>query len=168
LYLDTFSAFAPAYREKYLTFKNTIQKMTIYVGNLSHKASEQELTELFAQYGEVKSAKIIQDNYTGQSRGFAFVEMDDAAAQEAMSALNETEFMTRTIIVNEAKPKTSGGGGGRSGGGGYGGGGRSGGGYGGGGGRSGGGGYGGGGDRGGRDRGGYGGGGDRGGYNRSY
>jgi RNA recognition motif-containing protein len=153
--------------------------MTIYVGNLSHKASEQDVTELFAQYGEVKSAKIIQDNYTGQSRGFAFVEMDDAAAQEAMSALNETEFMTRTIIVNEAKPKTSGGGGGdrggRSGGGGYGGGGggrSGGGGYGGGGGgggrSGGGGGYGGGGGRSGggdRDRGGYGGGGG-GGYNR--
>src|SRR6478672_5209564 len=102
--------------------------MTIYVGNLAHKATDQDLTELFAQYGEVKSAKIINDNFTGQSRGFAFVDMDDEAAQAAMSALNETEFMGRNIFVNEAKPKTSGGGGGgRSGGGG---------GYGGGGGRS--------------------------------
>ena len=131
--------------------------MNMYVGNLAHKASEQELTELFAQYGEVKSAKIINDKFTGQSRGFAFVEMDDDAAQAAMAALNETEFLGRNIFVNEARPKTEGGGGGGRSGGGYGGGGRSGGGYGGGGGRD-------------RDRGGYGdrSGRDRGGYNRGY
>ena len=79
--------------------------MTIYVGNLSHKASDDDLVNLFSQFGAVKSAKIIMDKFTGRSRGFAFVEMEeDSASEAAISALHEQEFMTRTLTVNEAKP----------------------------------------------------------------
>lgn len=104
--------------------------MNIYVGNLSHQATEDELRELFAQFGEVTSAKIIKDNFSGQSRGFAFVEMaEKSAAIEAINALHESQFKNRALTVNEAKPKTNSfggggnrGGGERRGGGGYGGG----------------------------------------------
>ncbi|HZF99696.1 MAG TPA: RNA-binding protein [Chitinophagales bacterium] len=135
--------------------------MNIYVANIPYKATDDELRNLFAQYGEVASAKIIMDKMTQRSRGFGFVEMnDDEAARSAMDALNNYDFMGKKLLVNEARPKpdypAGGGGGGsyggsgggsRGGGGGYGGGGgrSSGGGYGGGGGsRGGGGGYGGG------------------------
>ncbi len=92
--------------------------MTIYIGNLSHQATEDDLMSLFSQHGEVTSAKIIKDNFSGRPRGFAFVEMaDDEAAKAAIEALNDTEFMTRTMVVNEARPKTEGGGGGGGGGG---------------------------------------------------
>jgi RNA recognition motif-containing protein len=130
--------------------------MTIYVGNLSYQASEQDLTNLFSEYGEVKSVKLITDKFTGRSKGFAFVEMaDEAASSQAIDALDKTEFQTRTLTVNQAQPKTEGD---RPRGGGGGGGGFNRGGGGGGGDR-----------RGGGDRGGYGGGGgrdrgDRGGY----
>ena len=80
--------------------------MTIYVGNLNFQAREEQLTELFSQFGEVQSVKLIKDNFTGKSKGFAFVEMaDEAAANEAIEALNESEFLERTIVVNKAKPK---------------------------------------------------------------
>ena len=83
--------------------------MTIYVGNLSHKASDDDLVNLFSQFGAVKSAKIIMDKFTGRSRGFAFVEMEeDSASEAAISALHEQEFMTRTLTVNEAKPREEG------------------------------------------------------------
>lgn len=87
--------------------------MNIYVGNLNHRASEQELQDLFTQYGEVTSTKIVKDNFTGQSRGFAFIDMEDqSSALSAIKNLNETEFLGRKIYVNEARPKTSNGGGG--------------------------------------------------------
>ncbi len=89
--------------------------MNIYVGNLNHKASEQELQDLFSQFGEVESTKIIKDNYTGLSKGFAFIEMGNQSnAESAIKNLNETEFLGRKIYVNEARPKTAntGGGGG--------------------------------------------------------
>ncbi len=80
---------------------------TIYVGNLSFKTSEDQLLELFSEYGEVTSAKIITDRETGRSRGFGFVEMsDDAKASEAIQDLHETEFMERDLVVNEARPKS--------------------------------------------------------------
>lgn len=82
--------------------------MTIYVGNISHKATEQDLAELFSSYGDVKSAKIMIDKFTGKSRGFGFVEMDDEAARTAIGALHEHEFMTRPLTVNEARPRTEG------------------------------------------------------------
>lgn len=102
----------------------------IYVGGLPYSATEQDLENLFAAHGTVTSATVITDKYTGQAKGFGFVEMstnEESAA--AISALNGTEMGGRSLTVNEAKPREE-----RSGGGGYGGGG------------------------GGRDRGGYGGG----------
>ena len=125
--------------------------MNIYVGNLSWSMTDDDLSNLFSQYGTVTSAKILKEKNTGRSKGFGFVEMeDDEAAKTAIATLNESEVQGRKLIVNESQPRPEGGGGGykKSGGGGYGGGGgrSSGGGYGGGsgGGRSGGGGYGGG------------------------
>jgi RNA recognition motif-containing protein len=117
--------------------------MNIYVGNLSWSMTDDDLSNLFSQYGAVTSAKILKEKNTGRSKGFGFVEMeDDEAAKTAIDTLNESEVQGRKLIVNESQPRPEGGGYKKSGGGGYGGGGRSGGGYGGGGGRSGGGGYG--------------------------
>ncbi|MEW6500253.1 MAG: RNA recognition motif domain-containing protein [Thermodesulfobacteriota bacterium] len=79
--------------------------MNLYVGNLPYKLSEAQLTDLFAQFGEVKSAKIIKDQATGQSKGFGFVEMSsNDGGQQAMQALNGKEVEGRKIIVNEARP----------------------------------------------------------------
>lgn len=91
--------------------------MTIYVGNLSYQAGEQELNQLFSEFGEVTSVKIVKDPESGRSRGFAFVEMaDEESADRAIEDLHETDFLQRTIIVNKARPKSndrpSGGGGG--------------------------------------------------------
>jgi len=107
----------------------------LYVGNLSFKTTESELQEHFSEAGPVESVKIIADNYSGQSRGFGFVEMTtDEDAQKAISMFNGKSFMNRDLTVNEARPQEKreggGGGGGRGGGGrgggggGYGGGGR--------------------------------------------
>ena len=140
--------------------------MTIYVGNLSFQAEQEDLLDLFSQYGEVSKCSLPLDRETGRKRGFAFVEMaNDADEQKAIDDLQNVEWMGRMIRVNKATPRQGGGGGGGGyGGGGGGGGGR--GGYGGGGGnRGGGGGFGGGGDRGGYGGGG-GGGYDGGGGNR--
>jgi RNA recognition motif-containing protein len=83
--------------------------MNIYVGNLSFRATDDGLRELFSQYGEVTSAKIVMDKMSGRSKGFGFVEMpDDSAANAAISALNEKEYMDRTLKVNEARPRTEG------------------------------------------------------------
>lgn len=138
--------------------------MNIYVGNLSWTMTDEDLTNLFTQYGTVTSGKILKDKMNGRSKGFGFVEMeDDEAARTAIANLNETEVMGRKLIVNESQPRQEGEYKKRSGGGGYGGGGS----------RSGGsrGGYGGG-SGGGSRGGGYGGGGNRsggsGGYNRDY
>ena len=154
--------------------------MNIYVGNLSWSMTDDDLSNLFSQYGSVTSAKILKEKNTGRSKGFGFVEMeDDEAAKTAIASLNESEVQGRKLIVNESQPRPEGGGYKKSGGGGggYGGGGRSsGGGYGGGG-RSSGGGYGGGSGGGGgyKKSGGYGGGGNGGGrsgggggYNKDY
>ena len=134
--------------------------MTIYVGNLSFQAEQEDLLDLFSQYGEVSKCSLPLDRETGRKRGFAFVEMaNDADEQKAIDDLQNVEWMGRMIRVNKATPREGGGGGGGGGGGrgGYGGGGGGGrGGYGGGGGGGGRGGYGG----SGGDRGGYGGGGD--------
>ena len=93
----------------------------LYVGGLPYSTTEQQLSELFAPQGSVTSAKVITDKFTGQSRGFGFVEMATGEeAQKAISALNGTQMAGRTITVNEAKPqeKRSGGYGGGGGGGG--------------------------------------------------
>jgi RNA recognition motif-containing protein len=91
----------------------------LYVGGLPYSATEQQLSDLFAAHGTVASAKIIADKFTGQSRGFGFVEMSsDSEAKAAITALNGSEMGGRSLTVNEAKPME------RSGGGGFGGGGR--------------------------------------------
>ena len=78
----------------------------LYVGSLPYSVSEGQLTELFSQHGAVESAKVISDKYTNQSKGFGFVEMkSDEDAQKAISALNETQFEGRKIVVNEAHPQ---------------------------------------------------------------
>lgn len=102
----------------------------LYVGNLAYSVAERDLEQLFAQFGTVTSCKIIMDRDTGQSKGFAFVEMgSDSEAQAAIEGLNGTELQNRALTVNEARPKEDrGGGGGYRGGGGGGRGGRGGGG----------------------------------------
>jgi RNA recognition motif-containing protein len=93
----------------------------IYVGGLPYSATEQELSDLFGRHGSVASARIITDKFTGQSRGFGFVEMSsDGEAQAAVAALNGAEMGGRTLTVNEARPQEprTGGGGGFGGGGG--------------------------------------------------
>jgi RNA recognition motif-containing protein len=91
----------------------------LYVGGLPYSVTEQQLSELFAQQGTVSSAKVITDKFTGQSRGFGFVEMSTAEeAKKAISALNGTQMDGRPLTVNEAKPQEK-----RTGGGGFGGGG---------------------------------------------
>ena len=98
----------------------------IYVGGLPFSATEQELSSLFATHGSVESARVITDKFTGQSRGFGFVEMSTGEeANKAIAALNGTQMGGRTLTVNEAKPQEprSGGGGGDRGRGGFGGGG---------------------------------------------
>jgi RNA recognition motif-containing protein len=94
----------------------------IYVGNLSFDATEDQVRGIFEQYGPVERVSIITDRDTGQSRGFAFVEMpDDDSAGKAMEALNGTNLGGRNLTVNEARPKADrprrdgGGGGGRGG-----------------------------------------------------
>jgi len=101
----------------------------IYVGNLSYQAEENDLRDLFAEYGEVDNVHMVMDRETGRSRGFAFVEMkNDADGRKAMEELNGKDFQGRDLTVNEARPREErgGGGGGRGGrgggGGGYGGG----------------------------------------------
>lgn len=91
----------------------------LYVGSLPYSTTEQQLTELFSQHGTVQSVKVIMDRFTGQSRGFAFVEMATSEeAQKAIAALHGSELGGRTLVVNEARPqeKRSFGGGGGGGG----------------------------------------------------
>ena len=80
--------------------------MNIYVGNLASGVSDLELEDLFKKYGELKSVKIIRDMFSGDSKGFGFVEMKDkAAAETAIKELNATELGGKKIVVNEARPK---------------------------------------------------------------
>jgi len=81
--------------------------MNIYVGNLSWEVTQEDLKEAFEAHGQVASANLITDKYTGKSRGFGFVEMPvDDEARAAMSALNGTELKGRELNVNEAKPRS--------------------------------------------------------------
>jgi len=87
--------------------------MNIYVGNLSWGLKDQDLSNLFAPFGEVTSAKIVTDKFTQRSKGFGFVEMaNDAEAQAAIAQLNGTEIEGRGLVVNESRPKQEGGSGG--------------------------------------------------------
>lgn len=84
----------------------------VYVGNMNYSTAENQLRDLFSQYGEVASVNIIVDRYTGKAKGFGFVEMaNDDEAQKAIEALNGFEFMGRQLRVNEAedKPRRDGG-----------------------------------------------------------
>lgn len=79
--------------------------MNIYVANVNFRATEEELKNLFAQYGEVSSVKILKDRETNRSRGFGFVEMpDDDQARTAINSLNGSEFNQRNLVVKEALP----------------------------------------------------------------
>lgn len=89
----------------------------LYVGNLSFSSSEDELRDLFEQHGKVSSVNVITDRETGRSRGFGFVEMDEASeADAAMEALDGRDFGGRNLRVNEAQERNRGGGGGGGGG----------------------------------------------------
>ncbi len=88
----------------------------IYVGNLSYRATEDQLREAFGQYGQVSQVSIIMDRETGRSRGFAFVEMPNSQeAQSAIENLNQQEVAGRRVTVNEARPREERSGGGRGG-----------------------------------------------------
>jgi RNA recognition motif-containing protein len=92
----------------------------LYVGNLSFKATEEDIQSLFSEVGiQPDSLTLLRDRFTGQPRGFGFAEIrDDAEADKAIEALNGREFMGRALVVNEARPQREGGGGGSRGGGG--------------------------------------------------
>ena len=80
--------------------------MNIYISNLSYDVNDSDLRELFEEYGEVSSAKVIMDRETGRSRGFGFVEMaDDAEGQKAIDELNGAEYDRKTISVSVARPR---------------------------------------------------------------
>ncbi|MBC8120497.1 MAG: RNA-binding protein [Gemmatimonadaceae bacterium] len=92
--------------------------MTIFVGNLPFSATEQEIVEAFAEYGEVKSVKIPTDRESGRPRGFAFVEMDEASETKAIEELDGATWNNRELRVNKAEPRNDSRGGGGGGGGG--------------------------------------------------
>ncbi|GAC1449040.1 MAG: hypothetical protein PVS3B1_27250 [Ktedonobacteraceae bacterium] len=94
--------------------------MKLYVGKLPYRTTDQDLNDLFGQYGEVISATVIMDRETGRSKGFGFVEMsNDQDAQTAMNQLNNSTLEGRTIVVNEAQERRDSRGGGNGGGGGF-------------------------------------------------
>jgi len=80
----------------------------LYVGGLPYSVTDAQLQEIFSAHGSVESARVISDKFTGQSRGFGFVEMGSGSeAQAAISALNGTQYEGRSLVVNEAKPQTN-------------------------------------------------------------
>jgi RNA recognition motif-containing protein len=104
-------------RYRRVVSKEFVVSKNLYVGNLAYSTTSQDLEALFGQYGKVTSAQVMMDRETGRSRGFGFVEMA-AGAEEAIKALNLTDFQGRSITVNEARPREErprGGGGGRGG-----------------------------------------------------
>ena len=83
--------------------------MNIYAGNLSYDLSEEDLKKAFEEFGQVESAKIISDMYSGRSKGFGFVEMsNEAEAQSAIDGLNGKDLKGRTLNVNQARPRSEG------------------------------------------------------------
>ena len=79
--------------------------MNIYVGNLPFNTGDQELTDLFSQFGAVQRARVIPDRETGRSRGFGFVEMDDENARKAIEGLDGSDFGGRPLRINEAQDR---------------------------------------------------------------
>ena len=82
--------------------------MNIFVAKLNYRTSVESLNDLFSNYGTVNSCKIIMDRDTGRSKGYGFVEMDDAEGSVAIEELNDYEFEGQTIVVKESKPKNDG------------------------------------------------------------
>jgi len=83
-------------------------EMNIYVGNLNYKVNEEDLKDIFEEYGAVSSSKIIMDKYSGRSKGFGFVTMDDSnEANKAIEELNGATLENRVMVVNEARPRTN-------------------------------------------------------------
>lgn len=83
--------------------------MNIYVGNLAREATEEDVREAFKAFGQITSVSIIKDKFSGESRGFGFVEMpSQAEAQSAIAGLNGKELQGRSLTVNEARPRTEG------------------------------------------------------------
>jgi RNA recognition motif-containing protein len=84
--------------------------MNIFIAGLSYSINDSDLRDLFSEYGEISSAKVIMDKATGRSKGYGFVELEDnAAGQKAIEELNGAEYDGRTISVSEARPRTEGG-----------------------------------------------------------
>ena len=79
--------------------------MNIFIAGLSYRVNDADLKELFVEYGEITSAKVIMDKQTGRSKGYGFVEMDDATGQKAIDELNGAEYDGRTISVSVARPR---------------------------------------------------------------
>jgi cold-inducible RNA-binding protein len=94
------------------TLAERTSEMKLYVGNLSYSVNDASLRAMFEPHGAVESAAVVMDRDSGRSKGFGFVEMNDADAAKAIQALNGAQQEGRTIRVNEARPKTEGGGGG--------------------------------------------------------
>ena len=87
--------------------------MNIYVGNLASDVSEEDLKNLFSEYGNITSVKVIKDMYSGTSKGFGFIELSNQTeAQKAINELNSKELKGKSIVVNEARPKNDSGSGG--------------------------------------------------------
>ncbi len=83
--------------------------MKLFIGNLPYDISEQEVTEIFSEYGEVVNTNLILDRFSGQSKGFAFVEMETRSeGHRAMETLNKKEYKHRQLVCNEAKPQKKG------------------------------------------------------------
>jgi RNA recognition motif-containing protein len=83
--------------------------MNIYVGNLAYEVTDEDLNQLFIDFGQVESVKVIKDNFSGRSKGFGFVEMPDPAeAESAIEGLDGKELKGRTLKVNKAKPRNEG------------------------------------------------------------
>jgi RNA recognition motif-containing protein len=85
--------------------ENKEMSKKIYVGNLSYEATEEQVSEMFAEFGKVETIAMITDRNSGRFRGFGFVEMEDSAANAAIKALNEKELDGRMLRVNEARPR---------------------------------------------------------------
>lgn len=79
--------------------------MNMYIGNLSYNVRESDLRQVMEEYGTVESVKLIMDRNTNRSKGFAFVEMPDAEAQQAINKLNGAEYVGRQMVVKEALPR---------------------------------------------------------------
>jgi RNA recognition motif-containing protein len=103
--MDRLSLPKPAPHEVSQTI-NYFQHMNIYVGNLDYEVNETDLKDIFEEFGTIRETKVIYDKFSGRSKGFGFVTMDNSEeANKAMKELNGSELENRTMVVNEARPK---------------------------------------------------------------